>query len=227
MFQDEQNSDSTLGKQNEKPSKKASMSDEQEEKRHKHELFEKELYCHANALYNVALYWSHDETIAQDLVQDTFVRAYKALDNYEIGSNAKAWLFKILRHLWINKAKSRTSKPTHKNIEDVIKQHDHESGRDFGLYTAGNESTNRRDDFSDEVAIALNQLSEEVQMLLLLCYIENLSYEELSEIFEVPIGTVRSRLHRARRTLENSLWEYAATEGYNIKTDKKSEKDRD
>ncbi len=187
---------------------------EMAEKKRKDALFERELYCHADALYNVAVYWSRDSYLADDLVQDTFIRAYKHIDSYQIGTNAKAWLFKILRHLWINKI--RDIKDNHKDIEDIAKHHHSDTGRDFGLATINNS-----DDFSDEVFSALKKLSQEQQMLLLLREIEQCSYEELAEVFEVPTGTIRSRLHRVRRTLEDNLAEYAEKEGYHIKNREK------
>ena len=179
----------------------------------KEQLFEKELLPFVDAVYNFAvrLFKVKDGAKVEDLVQETYLRAWKSFNSYTPETNARAWLFTICKNLWINHY--RIQKRNQKSSVDfdlVVKTYvdDDEAETSFqGL------SEELRDlHFGDEVTKALNQLSPEYREVLLLD-LEDLKYEEISALLEIPVGTVRSRLHRARGIMANQLRQYARTQG--------------
>ncbi|HQD11544.1 MAG TPA: sigma-70 family RNA polymerase sigma factor [Chitinophagales bacterium] len=178
----------------------------------KEELFESELLPHADALYNFAYHLTYNEEDANDLVQETFMKAFRFMSLYEKGTNAKAWLFKILKNAFINEYRKKAKQPTKVDYEDIIAYQDADEDKGGVAYDL------REDIFDgmmgDEITIALNRLPIDFKTVILLCDIEGFSYEEIAKIIDIPIGTVRSRLHRARNMLKESLKEYAASMGY-------------
>ena len=178
----------------------------------KEELFESELLPHADALYNFAYHLTYNEEDANDLVQETFMKAFRFMSLYEKGTNAKAWLFKILKNAIINEDRKKAKPPTKVDYEDIIAYQDADEDKGGVAYDL------REDIFDgmmgDEITIALNRLPIDFKTVILLCDIEGFSYEEIAKIIDIPIGTVRSRLHRARNMLKESLKEYAASMGY-------------
>ncbi|KRP10165.1 MAG: RNA polymerase subunit sigma [Sphingobacteriales bacterium BACL12 MAG-120813-bin55] len=188
---------------------------EHSDKRRKDILFEQELFPLMDALYNFAFHLTYNEDDANDLVQETFLKAYRFIDSYQEGTNAKAWLFKILKNAFINDYRKKTRQPTRVDYEDFS-----------GYNDADEDSTTtyvdlRQEMFSgligDEVTRALNELPVDFRTVILLCDVEDFSYEEIASIINIPIGTVRSRLHRARNILKEKLRKYAADEGYKEK----------
>lgn len=174
-------------------------------------IFEKEFFPHMQALKTFAYHLTYNDAEADDLVQETYLKAYKFIQNYDQGTNAKAWLFKILKNAYINEYRKKTKRPTNVELQDV------------GVYRDGEEQSNAytdlRDDIfeqslGDEVTTALTLLPEEFKTVILLCDIEGFSYEEMAKILELPIGTVRSRLFRARNMLKEKLKSYALSLGY-------------
>jgi len=178
----------------------------------KEELFESELLPHADALYNFAYHLTYNEEDANDLVQETFMKAFRFMSLYEKGTNAKAWLFKILKNAFINEYRKKAKQPTKVDYEDITAYQDADEDKGGVAYDL------REDIFDgmmgDEITIALNRLPIDFKTVILLCDIEGFSYEEIAKIIDIPIGTVRSRLHRARNMLKESLKEYAASMGY-------------
>lgn len=178
----------------------------------KEELFESELLPHADALYNFAYHLTYNEEDANDLVQETFMKAFRFMSLYEKGTNAKAWLFKILKNAFINEYRKKAKQPTKVDYEDIIAYQDADEDKGGVAYDL------REDIFDgmmgDEITIALNRLPIDFKTVILLCDIEGFSYEEIAKIIDIPIGTVRSTLHRARNMLKESLKEYAASMGY-------------
>lgn len=178
----------------------------------KEELFESELLPHADALFNFAYHLTYNEEDANDLVQETFMKAFRFMSLYEKGTNAKAWLFKILKNAFINEYRKKAKQPTKVDYEDIIAYQDADEDKGGVAYDL------REDIFDgmmgDEITIALNRLPIDFKTVILLCDIEGFSYEEIAKIIDIPIGTVRSRLHRARNMLKESLKEYAASMGY-------------
>lgn len=177
-------------------------------------LFEQEMLPHYKSLYRFAFKLSSDEDDANDLVQDTFLKAYRFIRGYERGSNAKAWLFRILKNGFINNYRRQSKLPGMVDYEEA------EQYLNTGLAAHADTIDARQKMFrgkvGDEVAQALNSLPVDFRIVIILCDIEEFTYEEISKIVDIPIGTVRSRLHRARKMLRDMLLGYAAKLGYNI-----------
>ncbi len=179
------------------------------------EVFEQELLPHVDALYNFAFHLSHHEEDANDLVQETFLKAYNAIERYEKGTNPKAWLFRILKNSFINDYRKTVREPKRVQYEDYVSFHDEEDSPLAATVDLREVIFDQM--LGDEVSAAVKQLPEEFRTVLLLCDIEDFSYDEIAEIMDIPVGTVRSRLHRARNFLKEKLKNYAATYGYKDK----------
>lgn len=171
-------------------------------------------------LYNYAFYLTKDEDDANDLVQDTFIKAFRFMDNFQDGTNEKAWLFKIMKNGFINDYRRKTNKPVHFSFDTLYEQGDSEDSDDLNEI-ADNDYIQTTDAYKgligDEVTRALESLQSDYRQIILLADIEEFSYEELSEILEIPIGTVRSRLFRARNLLKDKLKAYGKNLGYKEK----------
>jgi len=185
-------------------------------KRTHDQVFEEEFLPHADALKTFAYHLTYNETDADDLVQETYLKSYRFIDKYIVGTNAKAWLFKILKNEFINRYRKKVKRPTAVELEEIISYHDQEDNNKYSsfvdlrveLYQAM---------MGDEVTIAINSLPVDFRTVILLCDIEGFTYEEISKIIDIPIGTVRSRLHRSRNMLKEKLKEYASELGYKDK----------
>lgn len=177
-----------------------------------HERFEKEFLPHLEALHSFAFHLCYNEEDADDLVQETFLKAFRFIDKFEEGTNAKAWLFKILKNAYINQYRKESKRPTRVDYEDVAVYNEEEEGQVTGYYDLREDVFEKM--IGDEVSTALNLLPEEFRTVILLCDIEGFSYEEISKIIDIPIGTVRSRLFRARNMLKEKLVKYASSIGY-------------
>lgn len=167
--------------------------------------FEEVALEHMDALYNRALRMAKDATEAQDLAQDVYLRAYQFFDRFEQGTNFKAWLFKILQNVFINKYRREVREPGVVNIlhceEDIAT-----------ATTPEDEIFDKLLD--DDVARAIDALPDEFRLVVILVDLEGFSYKETAEITDRPMGTVMSRLHRGRKLLRDSLYEYAKEHGY-------------
>ena len=167
---------------------------------------------HKNDLYNYALAIARNSDDAQDLVQETYFKAYKNYHQFEGGTNSKAWMFMILKNTFINnyrKLKREPSKVDYDEIEDIYENIKSEQSKDNNL-----DLDLYNNLFDDDLSSALAKLPEKMKEVFLLCDLEGYSYEEISEIVDIPIGTVRSRLHRARKLLQDELFGYAKVNGY-------------
>jgi len=184
------------------------------EKQRKDRIFEKEFLPHLDALYNFGYHLCYNEEDANDLVQETFMKAYRFIDSYQEGSNAKAWLFKILKNAFINEYRKKSKRPNKVDFEDVVKYHNGDESNQAGVLDMREEIF--RDMIGDEVMHALNSLPVDFRTVILLCDIEGFTYEEMSKIIDIPIGTVRSRLHRARNMIKDKLTSYAKDLGYKV-----------
>lgn len=175
-------------------------------------IFEDELFPHMEALKTFAYHLTYNEDDANDLVQETYLKAHKFLENYDSGTNAKAWLFKILKNAYINEYRKKIRQPVKVDIDEVSGFKDSEEGNK-GAY---NDMRQDIFDYSmgDEVTLGLKSLPEEFREVILMCDIEHFSYEEIAKTLELPIGTVRSRLFRARNMLKEKLKKYAIHMGY-------------
>jgi len=181
-------------------------------------IFEEEFMPQIDALYTFAYHLTYNEDDANDLVQDTYLKAYRFIDNYIEGTNAKAWLFKILKNAFINQYRKRTKQPTRVDYEEVINFHEEEDAN-YSSYMDMREEMFQAM-MGDEVTNAINALPVDFRVVILLCDIEGFTYEEIAKIVDIPIGTVRSRLHRARNMLKVELRNYAASLGYQDKRSK-------
>ena len=171
--------------------------------------FEQEALGHLDALYRVALRLSGNPSDAEDLVQETMLRAYRSWDSYTPGTNAKGWLLTILRHLFINEYRRRSRHPETVDVDTI---------EPFALFQEVQEEDPQGAFFDkivdDEVLRAVDQLPEAFREAVTLSDVEGLSYEEVAKVLDVPVGTVKSRLYRGRRLLQAKLYDYAVSMGY-------------
>ena len=186
-------------------------------KEEKDTRFEAELLPVLDPLYNFAYRLTLDEDDANDLVQETYLKAYRFFDYFEQGTNAKAWLFRILKNSFINEFRKKSKQPAKVDYSEVEGYYNTEDVEgDNGVATTTDMRTESVQDLiGDEVASALNTLPVDFRTVIILCDLEGFTYEEMAKILDIPIGTVRSRLHRARNSLKEKLEKYAKTMGYN------------
>lgn len=174
--------------------------------------FDDEIIPHMDALYNFALRLTTDPNDAEDLVQDTIVKAYRFFSSYEKGTNAKAWMFRILKNSFINNYRKTSKKPSQVDYDEVSSYY--ESIRAERTETSDLENLMFREMMDDDLSMALKRLPEDFRTVVLLCDVDGYTYEEIANMLDVPIGTIRSRLHRGRNLLKTELLEYAKKRGY-------------
>jgi RNA polymerase sigma-70 factor (ECF subfamily) len=171
---------------------------------------------HLDSLYGSALRLTRNRTAAEDLIQDTFLKAWRSFRTFQAGPNARAWLYKILMNAYIDSYRRSARAPEMVDQEDV---------GDFYLYAKAQESDEYRKAGDPEeillskimdadVKSALEQVPEPFRAAVILADLEEFSYKEIAEILNIPIGTVMSRLYRGRRHLQRLLWDYAKRAGY-------------
>ncbi len=167
-----------------------------------------------DSLYASALRMTRNPADAEDLVQETMLRAYRSFDRFEPGTNLKAWLFRIMTNAYINTYRKKQREPKKISSEEI---------EDFDLYQ---ELKNHDDQFSQtperivldslvdsDIIEAIDDLPEQFRLAVVLSDVEGFSYAEMAEIMDVPLGTVMSRLHRGRKALQKRLWELARDRG--------------
>ncbi len=175
--------------------------------------FQQEALAHMDALYRYARRLTSSEGEAEDLLQETFLRAYRFWGRYEKGTNCKAWLFRIMRNLNINQAQAKGRKSQHESLDEVEDWYLY--NRLAGYQTGADDNPEKiffKNNWSVQIREALAQLPDEFRDPLLLCDVEGFSYQEIAEVLDIPIGTVRSRLNRARKKMQKLLWEYVKEE---------------
>lgn len=175
--------------------------------------FHDEVLPHLDAVYRFALRLAGEADVAEDLVQETFLRAWRAFDQYERGSRARSWLFTICRNVFLRQVERsqrhseivEAESPRNESVINPLwtetKDADPE-GRFFGRLV------------DDEVLGAIDALPEEFRTAVVLSDLEGLNYQEIGEVLDVPVGTVKSRLFRGRRRLQKALYDYAVEMGY-------------
>lgn len=178
----------------------------------KNEIFEREFMPHMNSMYNFAYRLTFDEDDAKDLVQETYLKAYRFIESFEKGTNARAWLFRILKNSFINEFRKKSKEPSKVDYQEVESFYNSDDVNkpittDLRVETV-------RDLIGDEIATALSSLDVDFRMVIILCDLEGFKYDEMAKILDIPIGTVRSRLHRARNLLKEKLSNYAKKMGY-------------
>jgi len=174
--------------------------------------FNEEIIPHLDALYNFGLRLTSDPNDAEDLVQDSIVKAYRFFSSYEKGTNAKAWLFRILKNSYINNYRKKSKKPQEVDYDEVATFY--ETIRAERTETSDLEDKMFRELIDDDISKALDDIPEDFRTVVLLCDVEDFTYEEIANMLDVPIGTIRSRLHRGRNLLKAQLLEYAQKRGY-------------
>tara|TARA_R100001143_G_scaffold63588_2_gene72823 strand:- start:80535 stop:81110 length:576 start_codon:yes stop_codon:yes gene_type:complete len=178
----------------------------------KQQDFNEEILPHLDALYNFGLRLTADPNDAEDLVQDTIVKAFRFFSSYEKGTNAKAWLFRILKNSYINNYRRKSKKPQEVDYDEVASFY--ESIRAERTNSSDLEDKMFRELIDDDLSNALDSIPEDFRTVVLLCDVEDFTYEEIANMLDVPIGTIRSRLHRGRNLLKAQLMEYATKRGY-------------
>ena len=178
----------------------------------KQKEFEREAVPHMDVLYSYGYRITGDGDDAQDLVQETFLKAFRFWDSFEKGTNLRAWLFRIMKNSYINryrKEKKEGDSVSYDDIEDF-----YDTIRDKNIESNDLQEKLFTNLLDDEVTRALESLPDDFRTVILLCDIEELPYEEIAEFLQCPIGTVRSRLHRGRKLLQKKLKQYASKKGY-------------
>lgn len=163
-------------------------------------------------MYNFAHRLTLDEDDAKDLVQDTYLKAYRFIESFQKGTNAKAWLFRILKNSFINDYRKKIKEPSKVDYQEVESYYN--SDEVDRQITPDLRVDALKDMIGDEISNALNALDVDFRTVIILCDLEGFKYEEMAKILDIPIGTVRSRLHRARNLLKEKLSEYAKEMGY-------------
>lgn len=171
--------------------------------------FEREALAQLDTLYRAALRFTNDPSRAEDLVQDTMLRAFRAWRSYRPGSNARAWLLTILRNTFINDYRRSRREPVAMDLEVA---------ESLALPDAARDADPEGDFFArildQKVLDAVNHLSPDFREVLVLSDMEGLAYADIAGMLEVPVGTVKSRLFRARRQLQLVLYDHAVAMGY-------------
>ena len=180
----------------------------------KQNLFSELTEPHLVSLYSTALRMTQNQNDAEDLLQDTLFKAYRALEQFKKNTNFRAWIFRILVNTYITAYRKAARQPQKVSFDDM---------EEFYLFKRLDESVNLQETpkeeflknlFDDDIKSALESLPYAFRLVVLLCDVEGFSYNEIAEIIEVPLGTVMSRLYRGRKLLQKHLWNYAKERGY-------------
>ncbi len=175
-------------------------------------IFENEFLPHIHSIYNFAYRITFNEDDAKDLVQETYLKAFRFIDSFQKGTNAKAWLFRILKNSFINEFRKKSKEPAKVDYQEVETYYN--SDEIDQPITSDLRVEAIKEKIGDEVSVALNSLDIDFRTVIILCDLEGFTYEEMAKILDIPIGTVRSRLHRARNLLRDKLKVYADSMGY-------------
>jgi len=167
------------------------------------------------ALYSAALRMTRNPADAEDLVQETYLKAYRAFGSFEEGTNLRAWLYRILTNTYINAYRAKQRRPEERDLDEV---EDLYLYRRLGALDQALSGRSAEDELmamftDDEVKQAMEDLPEQFRMAVYLADVEGFAYKEIAEILDIPIGTVMSRLHRGRKAMQKKLYEYAMERG--------------
>jgi len=183
--------------------------------RDRRDEFQQQALPHLSSLYNLALRLTGNQAEAEDLVQETYLRAYRFFDTFTPGTQIKAWLFRILRNTFINRYRAKKVRPEEVELtrleggyetavdQSFLREHQPRSPEEILFHGV----------LDEEVVKALDALPEEYRTVVHLALVEELSYKEIAAVLSIPIGTVMSRLHRGRRILQAALLDYVKKKG--------------
>ena len=176
--------------------------------------FETDALSFLDALYRTALRMTRSEADAEDLVQETYIRAFRFREQFTVGTNLKAWLFRILTNTFINQYRRKVARPSTTELDDVEESILYRHMRDVspGSASPDPEAAVMDSTLSSEVKEALEALPEKFRTTLLLD-VEGFSYKEIADLVDIPIGTVMSRLHRGRKFMQRRLYDVARDRG--------------
>jgi len=172
-----------------------------------------------NGMFSLALRMTRNQLDAEDLIQDTALKAFRYFHKFDRGSNFRAWIYRILTNNFINFYRKNQKQPTQIEIENVSFKLKQEGAGFWNRLNDRNNGFDYDDLFDDEINAAIDKLPGEYRIVLLLADVEGLSYKEISEVIAHPLGTVMSRLHRGRKMLQRSLRRYAEENGYKVEAD--------
>lgn len=189
------------------------MPESTSDKIQKRKLFEVEALPHMDALLRTALRMAKNQADAEDLVQETMIKAYRFWDKFESGSNCRAWLFKIMTNIFINEYRSKSRTPVSINVDDI------DDNFLYGQLADISPGKNPEEQmfakvFDDDVKKAIEELPDDFRLVVVLSFLEGFAYQEIAEIADLQLGTVKSRLHRGRKLLQKKLYDYAVKNGY-------------
>ena len=181
--------------------------------------FEVEALPHMDALHRTALRMTKNTADADDLVQEAYVKAYRFWNKFEAGTNCRAWLFRIMTNIFINEYRSKSRSPVSVNVDEI------DDSFLYGQLSSGRQVENPEEEFMAKILDAdarkaIEDLPEDFRLVVGLSFIEGFSYQEIADIMDLQLGTVKSRLHRGRKLLQKALYEYAINNGYIRKTAK-------
>lgn len=172
--------------------------------------FEREALVHLDAIYRFALRLTGGDVMrSEDLVQEALLKGYRAWEDFRIGTNCRAWLMTILRNTFINEFRRRQRRPAPREYDEIAER---------SVFSEVQESDPEGDFFEriidEEILAAIDDLPDEFRVPVVLSDLEGLSYREVAEVLDIPVGTVKSRLFRARKRLQARLYDYAREMGY-------------
>jgi RNA polymerase sigma-70 factor (ECF subfamily) len=178
------------------------------------ERFREEALPLLDSLYGAALRMTRNPSDAEDLVQETMLRAYRAFHTFEPGTNLKAWLFRILTNAYINTYRKRQREPQKVSADEIQEFDLYQELKDHDPQFQQTPESIVLDSLVDsDILEAIEELPEQFRLAVMLSDVEGFTYAEMAEIMDVPMGTVMSRLHRGRKALQKRLWDVARDKG--------------
>lgn len=188
---------------------------EPESRRSDAETFESLLSPILGSAYGMALKLTRNQADAEDLIQEAALRAFRGFHTFELGTNFKAWFFRILTNAYYGKKRKEKRRPSPVDIDAVPESYIRQRSAELGLtekeVDPGSRIVSEMD--VNQVSEAIDALPEEYRVVAILYFLEDLAYQEIADVLDVPVGTVRSRLHRGRKILQKMLWDIAEESG--------------
>jgi RNA polymerase sigma-70 factor (ECF subfamily) len=177
--------------------------------------FERDAMQYAPQLYSAALRMTRNPADAEDVVQETFLKAYRAYHTFQEGTNLRAWLYRILTNTYINRYRKQQRRPSEVELGELEDFYLYKRMGEPGVSSASPsaESEVLEQIVDSDVRDALDALPDHFRMPVLLADVEGFSYKEIADMLDIPIGTVMSRLHRGRKALQKRLWDFAQERG--------------